>query len=127
MNSYLKVALVCLLIGLSVTCLAFYANAKDATLEIEFQMDEAAAVTVVEYQLHVNKNPGELIITQVATMPVTDPTSRVWTADVFDIPPGRELAWYLHSVDASGEIGVSPAYMYKLIGNGIIINIRRIK
>lgn len=125
MNSYLKAALVCLLIGLSVTCLAFYANAKDVTLEVEFSMDADAAVFVTEYQLLVERAPGSGVIEKVATMPVIDTNVRIWETQVFDIPPGKSLNWYLYSLDADGDLGKSPPYPYKIIGKPIIINIRR--
>ena len=106
-----------------------YAQAKDATLVIEFTPPsyDDTVNTLAQYELHVNKNPGGLVIDKVATLDVSDPTVTEWEAEVFDIPPGQELAWYLHAVYASGDRGVSPAYMYRLLGNGIIIKIRRIK
>jgi len=103
------------------------AQAADPELLIEFTMDPPeAAEFIVEYQLLVTKDPnvGPVLI---GTLPVTDSENMTWTATFYDIPMGKTLDYYLQSVDADGDRGFSPAFHFKLTGQAIIINIRRIK
>lgn len=118
-----------ILLLLLVFCYTNIAHAapKPVVLEIEFELDDTAADLVTEYQLHVEKVPGSAVIELIATMPVTDTTSRVVTTEeMIDIPYGKDLAYYLYAVYQDGGVGYSPASLFKIVGKPFIIRINRV-
>ena len=107
-----------------------WSHAKDADLEIVFSMESPE--TVNYYELYCIKVPGSGVKDLVATLDSTgsviwDVEEAVWSIDVTDIPPGKTLDWYLHSIDMEGAIGYSPAYQFKLTGNPFLISIKVVK
>ena len=123
MNQYLKVAVISLMIML-LSGIALIARAADPELLIEFQGVENAT----EYQLFVELDPVTGTLSEIGTLSNVEPAVTEWTGKFFGLPMGKTLNYYLGFTDAEGDAGLnSPAYPFKLRGQGTIINIRRIK
>lgn len=115
------VAFICIMLWMS------SARAADPELLIEYAMDPPESISqVVTFNLYVTKVPGSGSRDLIGTIP-NDPLVTEWQGVFYDIPMGKTLDYYLESIDGEGDSGWSPAYQFKLTGQAIIINMRRVK